>query len=691
MNMLWSPSTGALLVPDANGGETEIRYLGEALNDHVESVSHVLPLVKDWQQVEREIDNNLLVALEKEHWTCQAASYLRYLLRGMPPDIELTLLLEVEELLKTRIDPSTLLAEMLVAPLSSPEYVAALVGIALADGLGAVASLLESLRELQPQLRRLSAAWMSIPDSAFVEISCTRQRLWRNLSTSGAILNLLESDSPTSFSAMFLPVLKGMQTQDRKNAAAVLRRLSEVIFPNTDGTTSKQHGDRRQKDELPAADGPSKSHRHTTVHERFTSVLKQIDSIVSAVAQGKDANANRFLRQLLTEQHDNPKHAVKSLCNIAQRCKEMFRADFEKRCLSEAVNLGQHDSRLLTQYGDHLKRCGRYDEAMEVLQRAANIGDGADVVVALSSLASVWTQQGQYDRAEATLRRVHDWEHELSVQTALADIERYKSNYAEAERQYKSILAESPGYDRALAGIAEIAKQRGHLSFSVGVYDDLIAQGEGDERSLRIWRLSLCHILKLQGKLEHALKVVDDVVQISPFLIQARAQRSAILGLMGREAEGLGNLPQPHGPTAFGQWLQQYVRGLLLHKLERFSEARSQLVDRFTETIISGEGETLLRLGAALSFLADDCIEDAEGYLESIREKTNLYEGYLVSVLRLHLAVAKADRKRVDSVLEDLQEIRQKEPLIDAAVRALQQGKLDDAGRLEVALLLRVA
>jgi hypothetical protein len=53
---------------------------------------------------------------------------------------------------------------------------------------------------------------------------------------------------------------------------------------------------------------------------------------------------------------------VKSLCNIAQRCTEMFRTDFERICLDYARKLSPNDAWVLVQYGNHLKRIGD-DEA----------------------------------------------------------------------------------------------------------------------------------------------------------------------------------------------------------------------------------------------------------------------------------------------------------------------------------------
>ena len=91
-------------------------------------------------------------------------------------------------------------------------------------------------------------------------------------------------------------------------------------------------------------------------------VEKQIVAITQAVSEGHDAKADKFVRELVAQQLSYPggePYAVKSLCNIAKRCADLFRVDFEIKCLALACEIAPTDAWALIQYGDHLKRVGK--------------------------------------------------------------------------------------------------------------------------------------------------------------------------------------------------------------------------------------------------------------------------------------------------------------------------------------------
>ncbi len=80
---------------------------------------------------------------------------------------------------------------------------------------------------------------------------------------------------------------------------------------------------------------PAHAKHPTSGRDALTRVLKQINAIADQVARGRDQRARRFLDELIREQmrYSETEHAVKSLCNIAQRCADMFRSDFEQVAL----------------------------------------------------------------------------------------------------------------------------------------------------------------------------------------------------------------------------------------------------------------------------------------------------------------------------------------------------------------------
>jgi tetratricopeptide (TPR) repeat protein len=434
-------------------------------------------------------------------------------------------------------------------------------------------------------------------------------------------------------------------------------------------------------------------------HKVFERVKKQIATIAQAVSQGHNTKAEKFLRELVQQQTSlsgGESYAVKSLCNIAQQCADMFRMDFEVVCIEEARRMDPSDIWTLIQHGDHLKRVGNYDEALKVFAQAEQFGESE---VAKSCEADVYSQQSDYVKAINTYETIPNWKDNPRVLTAIADNLRRMGRMEDAQDAYDRLinsarqgLLEYVNIEvRAQAGIAEIEKRQGKFEDALQTYYRIIAREDVDDRDRLFYKLGLCNVLKLMGKFNDAYAVVDEVIQQYPFAMEARFIRGSILGLIGRELEGLKDLPESSGSRSFREWLRRYYRGLLLLKLERYEGAKKNLVDELPRALASGEEKAILRMAAALYFLRHGETSEADDILSEIPDLYDCHTKYLFLVLKLHSATQKEDRATIISLNKCIAGLKVVDARLEKAVVALEERDFSLALTCETDSLLKLA
>ncbi len=692
MTLAWSPSTG--LLARARAGETpEIECLGQSSWSYTERGWHGLSNIDDWKLLDDPLDEQRLARLLQEHRLSRTVALCLAILQGLTRDLMGRILTELEELSQVGVSEEAVLNHLLIAPLSDPAAAQTASKAALVSNLNAMAGLFEQLVGLQPLLRRLVGHWLALPPSLFTRGQHSQQRVWTALSTQGLTKRLLEAPNAAAFRSRWSELLFSEKSPaGRLQLREVGEELARAVYPSVPV-------DRVFYDiESEEIDARRVSERDRTRWDeawraKRDRALRQITAIAEAVAEGRDAKARRFLRDLVRSQQSDAEvgHAVKSLCNIAQRCAEMFRPDFERVCLEAALTLRPDDPWTQVQWGDHLKRLGLYDEAEKALRFAAKLGYGSNEVVALSSLADVFTERGDFDEATAIYQSISGWSSRVSVRTALADIQRHRGEWDAAIEQYQAILTEWPDQFRPWAGIAEILKQRGSLDEAAEIYDRILTIGAVDESDRIVYSLAKCGILKRQGHLAEALKIVDSVAVKFPFLMQARVQRGAILALLGQWQEGLMGVPASSVPPPAEGWLRAYTRGLILLQLRRLDEARVCLVDQLQGRPVARSGEALVRLAGVLLFLAQNEHAKAEAILEGAVASSDYLANYVTWILQLHLATARRDSAKIQSVLARLQPHLLPRSPVTRAVSELEQNNLPGALRIELELLLSAA
>ena len=384
---------------------------------------------------------------------------------------------------------------------------------------------------------------------------------------------------------------------------------------------------------------------------------------------GRDSLAEKFLRELIDSQTDRPELLVKSLCNIASKYSDMFRPDFEYRCLKRALAIERRDTWANIQFAAYLYRSGDSTDSERVLTETEPFAVGENRAVLLQYLARIWIQRKNLEKARSIYLQIPGWENDETVRVALARLDYIGGDLEKAESQYDEIIAYSPGNHRALAGKAEVAKCRGMLDAAIESYRQLVSMAIDDERTKCVYQSALAHVLKLKGNYDEAFGVIDDLVCKAPFMMQARVSRAAILGLLGKASEGLISIPDAiEDYVTIEGWIQPFIKGLLLLKLNRNRDAKSQLLDKYAESLLSEDSETLVRLGAALYLMISRNPDEAEQYLSSIPQSINSLQNDLTDLLRLHVAMQKDERGKVNELLESLKQARTTNTMISAAL-----------------------
>ena len=689
-----SNSTGVLFLPKPGTAEYAVlEVIGGEEQDSVEA-KYLYSAAQDWKEIEGSDAKALLEIATRDYWLARSVSLIRDVIGGLESSLEKRVLEHVEELFGSRVSSERALNHLLVAPLIDPRSPLEPAKSALSYGFSLVASVLDELADLQPLLHRLTDHWLDLSETVFSRFSESREIIWMTVVEKGDVKPILKSTNRADFTNKWnLLALHFATAQSRLGVNNLGYVLSQRLFPHE-----------RQKERI-IADIPKDEKfeydelQDISSYEAFKRVEKQIAAVAHAVSQGKDAKGEKFLRELVQEQTSfsgGESYAVKSLCNIAQRCADMYRTDFELICIEEALRLQSSDTWTLTQHGDHLKRIGRYDEAVRVFRQATVLGEG-DVVT--SCIADVYSQQGEYAKSINIYKSISNWSENALVLTAIADTLRKMGCLEDAQDAYDKVVGfAQPGLIefadaeiRARVGIAEIAKKQGRFEDASQGYRRILNRGRIDIRDRTYYKMGLCRILKLMEKYEEAYPIVDGVVQDYPFLMQARFLRGSILGLIGQELKGLEDLPEGSDTRSWQEWERRYYRGLLLFKLKRYEDAKKNLVEELPKALAFGEDKAILRMAAALYFLRGEETLKVDEILSEIPTLYDRHVEYLSLVLKLHSATQKKDLSTINSLRARIAGIQVVDFTLEKAVAALSERNFSLAIDYETNALLKLA
>ena len=681
-----SPSMGYCIVDDVAGKNASLISLDSMDRLDSESEWPVLSTIHDWQVLESKDFTSVLDEAKAISMTTRCVSLARLRLMISNHDQGKMLCGEIEDLISGYVSANHVIQKMIVAPYKSPEKIKECAMLSLSDGYAATASLLNKLYDLQPLLRRLSHIWLSLPIDRFFNGGISKQEWWAQLYESGNLLKIIEASDGRGVKNVFgMIAFNYPQPRERESVASIGNELSNRLFGSNNNQTfaSGYKGD--VSDYAMRNEGGS-------VHwqAKLDRALSEVDGIAKAIASGDEYNAERYLREMIERQTANMsdnKHAVKSLCNLAQQCADMFRTDYEYLCLQKVREVEPRDSWMLIQYGDHFKRRGLYDEARKMANEAIIYGQEK---VGKSMLADICAQQGGYSAAIEMYKSISGWHEDLTIRTAIADNLRRLGQLGQALNEYNEIDNDGLGSERTSIGRAEIEKSIGRLDEAIYIYKRVLGKSDLDNRSRQQYRIAYTGILKQIGEYEIALAEIEDVISDAPYSMEARVLRSSIWGLLDKADLGLENLPAVKS-HAYGEWVSEYTRGLLLLRTNKYRDAQERLLLNLENSILEVEERTILRLAAALAYIVNGGISEAKELVVSQDVISNSHVKYLANVLEYHVCMVENDTKNAKALYNLLHSKRSDNVILWSAVKALRSGNTDKAIKIEIDAMLSIA
>ncbi len=646
--------------------------------------------VDDWEVIEAPNQEAILIEVRERHKRARIIANIESCLCGVSYSIQHELLEETEDILKTLDVHDQLAAMMLRAPLVEHGAIKALIKDCLAEGFGAVASLLDRVLEAQPLILRLADRWMSIPEEVFSPLSGGRQQAWRLAVANLVLLKTLTASNLANVEREWaLLALLVSTPAERMCYVRIAKKVAQSLFPE----------DQEKQPELAVPNEVDSESRWTDRHQArpdsarayaaYERAIKQIEAIAAAVSEGHDGRARKFLRDLVDSQmayEGGEEHVVKSLCNIAHQCSEMFRTDFEYECLQTAISIRPNDGWTHIQLADHYKRVGRFVDAINSLKEAESLGENR---MAMSSLADVYVHMKKYEEALQLYEQIPEAESDPKIRGAKADMLRRRGLFEAASAEYARMIDEGLIADRAYAGLAEIAKRQGRLEEARSIYQMLLDQDLNEQASV-IYRAALANVLVRQGDLSEAFQKLDEAVQMRPFAREFRVYRAAVAGLLGDPLKAIDELPHLGVTHAFNEWVNNYIRGLLLLMLERYRDAGKALEQHVEEQLLNDDASTRLRLGTAVLFLRErEGVKRAARVLENVPEIKDTFADAIRAALQYHVAVSLKQAEDIRRLHEQLQKAEDKD--LRETVIAIDQRKWNRAWQLEVRMLIRLA
>ena len=659
-----------------------------------ESIHLVYGALRDWELVEGKTKESILELARKRQDRLRIVANVEACLLGLSDPLTTSLMEESEELMAASGGRDEVVAALLRAPLARIQLLQELAERALASGFGALGGVLDEVRELQPTLQRVVDRWLALPEALFAPTGSARTHVWSLAVQRRIVFKTLTAASLDEVQSAWSSLLfEGSQPGERRAFGAIARRFAQALFPGS--VTSSRAADEECRESDDFDDGHalpysrSERKRREGGHRSYERALKQVDAITSAVARGQDAKARKFLLELIAKQvrQGENEYAVKSLCNVAQRCAEMFRTDFEYECLKQAMSLSPLDGYLLIQLADHFKRVGRFTDALDVLESASGLGQDD---VRLASIADVYTTMRDFEAALRIYERLEAENWSERVRQAKADVLRKAGRLDAAKDEYTKLVDEGYGEPRVIVGLAEVAKKQGRLEEAKALYESVAAGPSVPERDLVIYGAALANVLVRIGSFAEAYQYLDEVVQLRPFAFHLRAQRAAVAGLLGHAEDAIKDLPDLGQTRAFDEWVNAYVRGLLLLMLKRYADARRALVAQIGAGFLDAESETVVRLGAAVSFLRTRAgLAEASELLEESDSIGDAFASVVHTALRYHVAVARGRRREVDTLRAQLEQVS--DAGVASIVKAIDSRAWGQAWQLEIQAVLRLA
>ena len=345
--------------------------------------------------------------------------------------------------------------------------------IGLASTALRLKSLLESVRDHQFQIQCVREAWDNLHDHGLEDPGAKRQ-IEDRLIALGVFYRLAAAD-PSSIDAALFDCLKNSSVSrmphSRQWLTAWIAPLK--VRPASRPVVSQGDDFDETETELPRV----KPGRFIPVdqqpHARRLRAEKEVASALEMIARGELARAETFTRQLAERQvsEGDSEFAAKSLCKVAQACKEHRDFELQLRLSEEAYRVYPEDPQCGNHFAEALRTTGQPDRALPVYRQV--VDQFPNNAVSANGLAETLRDLGRHSEAltqyQDNVRRFPN--NEVSA-CGLAETLRDLGRHAEALAQYQDNVRRFPNNDVSACGLAETLRDLGRHAEALTQYQD---------------------------------------------------------------------------------------------------------------------------------------------------------------------------------------------------------------------------
>lgn len=657
------------------------------LND-VEYTGHsaisIFSNVSDWEEFHcqtKDQHSKILPLFEEE----QFVHDVRTLIKGVSDSLCECLIGECESFLAKIRNKETVFSLSLIAPLVNPLKLDEIATVSAETGCFVFVDFIEEIKTLQPNIRRLSSNYLK--HAPFYFSTDEWQLLWRKLAEGGQLYRLLLATKSADFLKIWNEsVFCFANPELRKRTFCVGNSLASFLY--TSNQVQHEYQDDNVMDEIEIEEDPQ-----STAHEEFERAQREIDGIYAKIKNGDDTSVYKWVDQLIARQLSASKHpefATKSLCNLASKCRDIFRSDLEKFFLEKALSLNCNDNWANIQYGNFHKERLNFDRAKKHIQKA--LGSELDQI-AKSSLADICTSEGLFEEAKSQYQQINNWETSPEIRIALADILRKSGDFDNAQNEYElllsnkeSVFIEGEEYFRCLAGIAEIKKNKGLLSEAETEYNGLLTQLGNNEVSSAVYKTALANVLQLSGKYDQAYSITKSLLETYPFWNQLIWAKASILALITNQFEQY--FPELEENS---YWYISFYNGLKLLHSKQFNDATVKLQKKAQNIAPHTREGVLIRLAATVAALHCGDTKLAKSLMpeENLKGDLNITKAQLLA--KLHFALIEKNQSSIQLYCEEIEKHSSLGSNLVSFLEEIKNGNSTNLLRTEIESLLLAA
>jgi tetratricopeptide (TPR) repeat protein len=396
-----------------------------------------------------------------------------------------------------------------------------------------VTGLLKELETAQPHIRRLREAWDNVPAESF-ENDSARRAFEQTLVASGAFKAFVMAGGDAARFG-----LARLEFQGSLKALPNSRKVFESWLKNLQPAGTRQ--DTRVLQGTSVTEPPLETERETDFRRRlrgreaFENVRRQKDAIVALMRKGDWANVRRYTEELKEGQlrSGGPAYAAKSLCDLAQRAKELGNCSMQLELAQMAIDTAPEDAWAHGQVADAFFCLGRLDEAAQHFEHAGSLGNQ---LFAATGRARILRGQMRLDAALAAYEdTIAKFPEDLIPRLGRAEVLRDMWRLEDALQAYKEAIAQFSGELVPLCGKAAVLASLGRFDEALEVYNRCVEQFEADVYP----RCGLAYVLRQKGCLEESLAAFEATTRMFPASESPRTGHASVLKMQGRLKEAL--------------------------------------------------------------------------------------------------------------------------------------------------------